>query len=340
VTGAGRRRQLFGLLLAAALGACTRAPATTVVVYTSEDQVFAEPILRDFERSSGIAVRAVYDTEETKSTGVALRIVAERGRPQADVFWGNEPLRAVMLKREGLLQPYVSPGRRGIPARYRDSEGYWTGFAARARVIVYNTRQVRPAEAPSSVDALIDPRWRGRAGLANPLFGTTTTHIAALFKLWGEHRAKSFLLAVKRNGVKIVTSNGEARDLVAAGAIAWAFCDTDDANVALEQKKPVAVIYPDQGGLGTLVMPNVVAMVKGATHPEMARKLIDYLLSPSVEEHLAASPAAQMPLHPSVPVPPAVKPASAIKAMAVRFDELGPTTDEILPILKEWAGSR
>src|SRR5262252_4712087 len=55
-----------------------------VVVYTSEDQVFSEPILKDFEKTSGIRVRAVFDTEETKSTGVALRIVAERAHPQAD----------------------------------------------------------------------------------------------------------------------------------------------------------------------------------------------------------------------------------------------------------------
>jgi len=336
-----RRRALLGLfLLSGAVGACGTGSAPQVVVYTSEDQVFSEPILKDFEKSSGIAVRAVYDTEETKSTGVALRIVAERDHPQADVFWGNEPLRAVMLKREGLLQPYESPGSRDIPKRYRDPEGYWTGFAARARVIVYNTQQVKPGNAPSSVRDLADPRWKGRAGLANPLFGTTTTQIAALFTLWGDQTTKTFLSAVKRNDVKLVTSNGEARDLVVAGNLAWAFADSDDANVALEQKKPVAVVYPDQAGLGTLVMPNVVALVRGAPHPDTAKKLVDYLLSPRVEARLAAGPAAQMPLHPGVPVPPTVKPVFAIKDMPVRFAELGPTIDQILPYLKDWAGAQ
>lgn len=336
-----RRRALLGLLLfGGAFGACGKGSAPEVVVYTSEDQVFSEPILKDFEKSSGIAVRAVYDTEETKSTGVALRIVAERDHPQADVFWGNEPLRAVMLKREGLLQPYESPGGRDIPTRYRDPEGYWTGFAARARVIVYNTQQVKPRNQPSSVRDLADPRWKGRAGLANPLFGTTTTQIAALFTLWGDQTTKTFLAAVKRNDVKLVTSNGEARDLVVAGNLAWAFADSDDANVALEQKKPVAMVYPDQNGLGTLVMPNVVAVVRRAPHPDAARKLIDYLLSPGVEARLAAGSAAQMPLHPGVPVPPTVRPVSTIKDMPVRFDELGPTIDQILPYLKDWPGAR
>jgi iron(III) transport system substrate-binding protein len=331
------RLGLVALILATLTAACQRA-SSEVVVYTSEDQVFSEPVLKDFEKTSGTMVRAVYDTEETKSTGVALRIVAERDHPQADVFWANEPLRPVMLQQQGLLVPYRSPNTDDIPARYRDGDGYWTGFAARARVIIYNTNLVKSGEAPSSVLDLADPRWKGRAGLANPLFGTTTTYVAALVGLWGEEKARTFLDAVKANGVKIVTSNGEAKDLVASGELAWAFTDTDDASEALEQHKPVAVVYPDQNGLGTLVMPNAVALVKGAPHPEQAKKLIDYLLSRQVEERLAKSTAAQMPLHANVPVPPNVKPASAIKDMAVTFPGIGRVIDQILPYLKQWSG--
>src|SRR5262249_12868641 len=65
----------------------------SVVVYVSHDEVFSEPILKDFERETGIRVRAVYDTEETKSTGAMNRLIAERNNPQADVYWANEPIR-------------------------------------------------------------------------------------------------------------------------------------------------------------------------------------------------------------------------------------------------------
>src|SRR5262249_21184899 len=220
--------RLAALLLVSFIVACQRS-GPEVVVYTSEDQVFSEPILKDFEKSTGIKVRAVYDTEETKSTGVALRIVAERDHPQADVFWANEPLRPVMLQQQGLLEAYRSPNSEDIPDRYRDVDGYWTGFAARARVIIYNTNVVKAADAPGSVEDLASPRWKGKVGLANPLFGTTTTQLAALFALWGEPGATRFLESVKANGVKLVTSNGEAKDLVASGELAWAFTDTDDA---------------------------------------------------------------------------------------------------------------
>lgn len=71
----GTKTARVGLIVAAlAVAACVRS-SPEVVVYTSEDQVFSEPVLKDFEKTSGIKVRAVYDTKETKSTGVALRVV-------------------------------------------------------------------------------------------------------------------------------------------------------------------------------------------------------------------------------------------------------------------------
>ena len=86
-------------------------------------------------------VNAVYDTEETKSTGLANRLLAEKARPQADVFWSNEPVRTLVLKSRDVLAPYRSPNAKGIPAALVDPDGYWTGFSARMRVIVYNTKR-------------------------------------------------------------------------------------------------------------------------------------------------------------------------------------------------------
>jgi iron(III) transport system substrate-binding protein len=79
------------------------------------DQVFSEPIFRDFERQTGIKVRAVFDTEETKSTGVVNRIIAESSDPQADVFWSGDPVRQFLLLNRGLVEKYLSPNSLGIP---------------------------------------------------------------------------------------------------------------------------------------------------------------------------------------------------------------------------------
>ena len=109
-----------------------------VTIYVSTDRVFSEPVLREVRRRSGVRVNVVYDTEETKSTGLANRLLAERARPQADVFWSNEPVRTLVLKSRDVLAPW-SPNAAGIPAALIDPDGYWTGFSA-VRVIASSTR--------------------------------------------------------------------------------------------------------------------------------------------------------------------------------------------------------
>ncbi len=315
----------------------TPSSAQEVVVYVSEDQVFSEPILKDFERDTGIHVRAVYDTEEAKSTGAMNRLLAEKNNPQADVYWANEPIRAEVLKQRGVSAPYKSPNAAGIPARFKDPDGYWTGFSARARVLVVN-RKVK--QKPDSILAYVDPKWKGRGVIANPLFGTTTSEMAALFTLWGDAKAKDFMTKMKANGVKVSTSNGESADFVAAGECDFSLVDSDDAVNRMRQGKPVEMVYPDQGKdqIGCMIVPNAAVLIQGAPHPEAARKLIDYLLSPKTERKLAFADCAQIPLHTGVQTPKDVRPIEKLKTMKISYAAVAKKMQEIQPFLKKWAG--
>lgn len=315
---------------------CSSEKQGKVVVYVSHDQVFSEPILKDFEKDTGIRVQAVYDTEETKSAGAMNRLIAEKGNPQADVYWANEPVRAEVLRQQGISAPYVSPNAVGIPATLRDPNGYWTGFAARARVLVVH-RDVTPK--PASILAYSDPRWRGKAVIANPLFGTTTDQVAALFAIWGDERGRAFMQGLRDNDVKLSPSNGDSADLVARGEFAFSLVDSDDAVSRMRQKQPIEFVYPDQGpdGIGCLIVPNAAVLIAGAPHPEAARRLIDYLLSKDTEHKLALSDAAQIPLHPGVAPPPQLKPIEALKVMTVNYAEVAAKLQVIQPFLKAWA---
>jgi len=308
-----------------------------VVVYVSEDQVFSEPILKDFEKDTGIRIKAVYDTEETKSTGAMNRLIAEKDNPQADVYWANEPIRAEVLKQKGISASYESPNAKDIPAVFKDPEGFWTGFSARARVLVVNNNV---EEKPRTILDYTDSRWQGRAVIANPLFGTTTSEIAALFTVWGDEKAKQFLDDMKANDVVISTSNGESTDFVASGKYDFSLVDTDDGVNRMRQGKPITMVYPDQGenGRGCFIVPNVVVLIKGAPHPRQARLLIDYLLTRETEKKLAFADCAQIPLHPGVPIPPEIKPLSEIKVMQVNYAEVAKKMVEIQPYLKSWLG--
>ncbi len=309
----------------------------TVVVYVSEDQVFSEPILKDFERETGIKIRAVYDTEEAKGTGAMNRLLAEKNNPQADVYWANEPIRAEVLKQRGISASYVSPNAAGIPEVFKDPEGFWTGFSARVRILVVNQGV---AEKPQSILAYTDARWKGRAVVANPLFGTTTTQMAALFTLWGDARATAFLEAMKANGTQISTDNGESTDLVASGEFDFSLVDSDDGVNRIRQGKPIVMVYPDQGegGIGCLIVPNAVVLIKGAPHPSNARKLMDYLLSKETEQKLAFADCAQIPLHAGVEIPSELKGIEQLRAMEIDYAAVARKLLEIQPFLKSWVG--
>jgi iron(III) transport system substrate-binding protein len=335
-------RSLIPLLFIVACTACKPGSksSNTVVVYTSVDDVFSRPICEKFQKQTGIEVKAVPDTEETKSTGLLNRLLAEKARPQADVFWSGDPVRAAVLKRNGISAPYRSPNLAGMPPQFSDSEGHWTALSARARVLIVNTNLVPAAETPRFLQAFLDPKWKGKACLANPLFGTTSMHAAALFDTLGDAKAREFFASVRSNGVRMLSSNGEVKRRVAAGDFAFGLTDTDDATVAIKEGKPVAMVFPDQDGAGTLIMPNAAVLIANGPNPEWGKKFIDYLLTAEVEQALAESEAAQMPLRPKVPVPANVTPLDQIKAMTVDYEKLGARLEELSRgFLKEWAAT-
>ena len=330
-------RIIGGILLGIAALCASPARGATVVVYVSEDQVFSEPILKDFERETGIEVMAVYDTEETKSTGVMNRLIAEKNNPHADVYWANEPIRAEVLKQRGIGAPYFSPNAKDISPAFKDPEGYWTGFSARARVLIVHKRLT---DKPDSILAYTDPRSKGRAVIANPLFGTTTAHVAALFLAWGEERARKFMDDLKENATKISTSNGESADLVARGEVNFSVVDSDDAVNRMRQGKPVDMICPDQasGQLGCLILPNAALLLEGAPHLLEAKRLVDYLLSHETERKLAFADCAQIPLHPGVETPSDVPKIGELKVMPANYAAIARTLQDIQPYLKTWMG--
>jgi iron(III) transport system substrate-binding protein len=281
------RLRIIGLLVLLSLAGCSIRPQPTVVVYTSVDQPYSEPVLKMFEDRMGIRARAIYDTEATKTTGLVSRLIAERDQTQADVFWSSEIAQTLWLQEQGVLAPYVSPVASDIPTAYRDPNNYWTGLGLRARILFVNTDLVPKEKYPNSIFDLLDPGWQqGEVGLANPLFGTTATHAAALYAALGADDARGYFEALRDQGTHVVDGNSVVRDMVANGDLKVGLTDTDDAYAAVRQGKPVEVIFPDQEGMGTLLIPNTVALIAGGPNPEQGRALIDYLLSRDVEKAL------------------------------------------------------
>ncbi|RLA75118.1 MAG: iron ABC transporter substrate-binding protein [Epsilonproteobacteria bacterium] len=314
---------------------CSDTDQKSVTIYVSEDQVFSQPLLKDFEKETGVRVDAIYDTEESKSTGVMNRLIAQKSNPQADVYWANEPIRAEVLRQKGILSPYQSPNAKGIPSIFQEKNHYWTGFSARIRVLVVN-KSIK--DEPTSILDYTNPKFKGESVIANPLFGTTTAHISALFSVWGKEKTEKFLKQLKENKTAISTGNGESADFVADNSYAFSLVDSDDAISRLRQGREIKIVYPDQkdGEVGVFVVPNAVMMIRNAPHPKMAKKLIDYLLSKKSEEKLAFADCAQIPLHHGVAMPKELKPIDQIKVMKVDYARVAKEMMEIQEYLKRF----
>lgn len=312
---------VLALVAAHALAGCWRGSSQEVVVYAALDREFSEPVLNDFAQATGIQVLPKYDDESTKSVGLTSSIIAESNRPRCDVFWNNEVLNTLRLEQKGLLDAYHSPAAAAYPEMYRSPEGRWHGFAGRARVLIVNTDLVAEVERPKSIYDLADPRWKGQIGIARPVAGTTASHAACLFSSLGDQKAKAFFRSLKENDIRVMSGNKQVATACAAGSIAFGLTDTDDAIIEFERGSPVAIVYPDReaGELGTLFIPNTLAIMKGCPHPEAARRLVDFLLSPEVESKLAAGASAQIPLNPGVKDKPRVETPATVQAMKVDF---------------------
>lgn len=310
------------------LAGCTRSN-DRVVLYCAQDQEFAEELLADFTRETGLVVAPKYDTESNKSVSLAKELAAEASRPRCDVHWNNEILGTIRLARQGVYESYEAPNAKPFPAWSHPDDRTWQAFATRARVIVVNTKLLpNEAEWPRSLLDLTDVKWKDRLAMAKPTHGTTATHAACLFDVLGENEARGFFRLLKSNNLRILAGNKDVAVGVAAGRFAAGITDTDDALSQIREGKPLALILPDRDGnslrprWGTLFIPNTLAVVKNGPNPAAARRLIDFLLRPETEQRLAERGGFQIPLNPTVisSLPKELSARSEVKPMAVDWD--------------------
>lgn len=325
----GRRAVTRGVLTAWAAGAmggvvgggiagCARrgAGGGRVVLYTSADDYVVRAVVDAFTAERGIAVDVVGDTEATKTFGLVRRISDERAQPRADVWWSSEPMGSIQLAREGVLAPLVLDAATrvtdtgaGWPESLRDAEGRWYGMGMRARVMAYHTGRVKEPEAPRRLRDLEAPLWKGRVGIAKAQFGTTRAHVAALLAEHGEAKTRAWLEALRDNGAKVYPSNSAVVRGISEGEISVGLTDTDDVWAGQANGWPVAAAYEvfedaptarAMAGLGALMLPNTVGLVKGGPNPAAAQQLALFLLGAKGERTLAESDSRNIPVRPSV----------------------------------------
>lgn len=285
------------VVLVGAWLAISRRTDNSLIVYCTHDLVYAEPVLEEFTRRTGIPVTVVGDTEATKSLSLVERLLHEREATPCDLFWNNEVLGTIRLQREGLLANYSGNAVERIPAQFRDPGSQWFGFGGRMRVWIVNPGSFETNGGPVTPE-MISARFAqpdlSRMAIAKPLYGTTFTQFAMLWKLHGEEQARREHQDLVTRGSQFVAGNAMVRDIVAGGSCDFGMTDTDDVFSALDSGHRVEM-QPIRLDAKTICIPNTVSVLKSSDRPAEAQKLLEYLLSESVELQLAKT-ARQIPL--------------------------------------------
>ncbi len=278
------------------------AAGSQVVLYTSTDEPLARQVIEAFTRKTGIGVEPLFDTEADKTTGLARRIRSEAASPRADVFWASEPFQMIQLAQDGLLERYQPDNAHSIPIVYRDARDRWVGFAVRGRVLAYDPAVLPPDQQPKTWADLAQPAWASKVVFANPLFGTTRGHIAAMLTVWGESEFTSWVERLAAGGVanRLAAGNAQVSKAVSMGQAVMGATDTDDVYAQQRSGSKIQMLYLDMGGGGTLLLPNTVAVIRNAPHAPFAKQLAGFLCSEQVEEMLAASDSRNVPVRPGL----------------------------------------
>lgn len=251
-----------------------------VVVYTSQDQIYAEPVLAEFTRQTGIKVLPVFDSESVKTAGLAQRLIAEKENPRADVFWSNEEMISRHLGELGALDTNA-----------------WATAGYRTRRIIFNTNFISASAAPKSLADLTDPKWTRRVALAYPVYGTTAAQFVALRQAWGDERWQAWCKALAANHPFVVDGNSMVVRLV-GNAEAWiGLTDFDDFAAGIRNGFPIA---SQSLTCESVAIPSSVGIVHGAPHRAEADAFFKFARSDRAVNELVTAKALEGVEPPSV----------------------------------------
>ncbi len=250
--------------------------AQHLTVYTSHPEKIREPFIREFEDRTGIWAEVVYGgTQEMLN-----RIEEEAANVQGDVMFGGgvESLSGC----DAYFEAYQSPELSAITRReFVSSSNRWTGFSALPLVFVYNTKLLTPQTAPTAWVDLAKTAWSGKIAFCSPeVSGSCYTAIATAIQLYGESWLEGF---VKNLEGKCAASSSDITVQVAAGGAMVGVAVESTARQAIEDGADMGYLYPSDG---TSIVPDGVAILKGAKNIENAKKFVDFVLSREAQTYL------------------------------------------------------
>ena len=332
-----RKVLLVGILAAGCLasGCVARAPDASgtalsappvgsgqVVLYSGREESLVAPLLVKFTAATGILVKVKYGS----TAELAATLLEEGSRSPADVFWAQDPGGLGAVAAADLLATLPPTTLGLVPVNFQSALGDWVGVSGRARVVVYNTNKVQPADLPPDMWGFTEPQWMGRIGWA-PGNGSFQVMVTAMRKLWGEEKTRAWLQAMIANDAKEYPKNTALVQAVANGEIEVGFSNHyyllkigKEAGTELA----AANYFLPGGGPGSLVMVAGVGQLATAPNSANAQRFIQYLLEPASQGYFAQN-TFEYPLIAGVEIAPGLQPLASLNIAALGVGDLTDT---------------
>lgn len=216
------------------------------------------------------------------SERLAERVVIEgqAKSAKADVIHESEMDFYGLLKK-GLIDSYDSPQRTAFRPQYKDDKGFWAINAETLNVIAYNTNLVKGADVPKSFSDLLASKWKGKILIDE----NESKWMAAAISAWGEEKTLDFLRKLAALDVKSIGGHSQMQTLLAAGdASIVAISLVHGVELLKRRGAPVDWVAVDP----LISRQFVLALLKGAPHPNAARLYIDFMLSKETQQEFAS----------------------------------------------------
>ena len=271
-----------GILLAGCVGLATASPVfaadTSLVVYSANDTDLNNFVFGMFQKETGVAVQSV-----TAGSGVLLkRMAAEKDRPLGDILWGVSTV--ILDANKAYFEPYASKNAEAVPASFRDAANLWIATNVHVIVIQVNRQLLGKTAAPRSWKDLQNPEWKGKVVMADPSnSGGAFTQVTRMIDLFGggdKEKGWQELEKVIRN-VRVLNKISLVYTGVGNGEYPVGLSLEYAAYEYVQGGAPVELVYPEDG---TVPQPEGMGIIKGAQHPEAARKFEDFITRRDVRE--------------------------------------------------------
>jgi iron(III) transport system substrate-binding protein len=225
------------------------------------------------------------------------RLKSEKANPQADVWFGGPDTIFSRAVSDGLLAPYRPTWAEHVAPESRQKDDLYFGVYRTPAMPVYNSKLVSAAEAPREWDDLLDPKWKGKILIRDPLASGTMRAV------WGYVLSKSvretgspgagfaWLARLDAQTKEYVFNPILLYEKIVRGEGLITIWDLPDTLLERQRGSPLQYVFPKSG---TPVIDDAIGLVAGCRHPELAKKFIDFV-GEKANQRLAAEKTFRLP---------------------------------------------